>query len=83
MSSEDDLDRELSTLPVADVEPRLASSIRGRAAVVLDRERRYIDRPGLRRAARAYSRVVEPTVVTALCIGYVYWGLNATLALFQ
>jgi hypothetical protein len=83
MSSEDELSDALSSLPVADVDPRLAASIRGRARVVLAHEQRFIGRPGLRRASRAYSRVLEPTVVAALCIGYVYWGLNATLALFH
>lgn len=83
MSSEQDLSDALSSLPVADVDPRLAASIQGRARVVLAHEQRFIGRPGLRRASRVYSRVLEPTVVAALCIGYVYWGLNATLALFH
>jgi hypothetical protein len=83
MSSEDELSVALGSLPVADVDPRVAASIRSRAAVVLAREHELIGRPNLRRASRAYSRVLEPTVVAALCIGYVYWGLNATLALFH
>jgi hypothetical protein len=83
MSSEDDLDIALGALPVADVDPRLAARIRGRAEVVLRHEERLAGRPGLRRASRMYSRVVEPAVVAGLCIGYVYWGLHATLALFH
>lgn len=83
MSSEDDLTLALGSLPVADVDPRVAASIRGRAGIVLAHERKLVGRPGMRRLSRAYSRVLEPTVVVALCISYVYWGLNATLALFH
>lgn len=83
MSAEDDLESALGSLPVADVDPRLAARIRGRAEIVLRHERHLAERPGLRRASRLYSRLVEPTVVAGLCIGYAYWGLNATLALFQ
>jgi hypothetical protein len=83
MSSEDDLSLALGALPVADVDPRVAASIRGRVGIVLAHERKLVGRPGLRRASRVYSRVLEPTVVVALCVGYVYWGLNVTLALFH
>lgn len=83
MSSEDDLETALASLPTADVDPRLAARIRGRAEIVLRHEHRLVERPGLRRASRVYSRLVEPTVVAGMCIAYAYWGLNATLALFH
>ncbi len=85
MSSDQDmdLDERLGSLPTGDVDERLTARIRGRAGAVLSREQKLRGRPGLRRASRVYSRVIEPALVASACVLYAYWGVSATLALMQ
>lgn len=83
MSSEDDLASQLGSLPTADVEAGVARRIQGRARVVLGREARLAQRPGLRRASRLYDGTVEPTLVAAACFIYLWWALDATMAIFR
>jgi hypothetical protein len=83
MKSDDDLSSALGALPVADLEPRTAARIRARAHVVLEGERRYQSRPLLGRAARVYSRAVEPVLVTGACAAYLYWAVSTAFALVR
>lgn len=83
MTTEDDLASRLGSLPTADVEDAVARRIGGRARVVLGREARLAKRPGLRRASRLYDGTVEPALVATACVVYLWWALDATLAIFR
>lgn len=73
----------LGELPRPDVDDVTRERIRRRAQAVLARERDLAARPWLRRADRAYSRVIEPLVVAATCSVYLAWALKAAAALYR
>lgn len=83
MTNEDDLASTLGSLPGADVGDDVARRIQGRARVVLRREARLKESPGLRRASRLYDGTVEPALVATACVVYLWWALDATMALLR
>ncbi|MBE7486333.1 MAG: hypothetical protein HS104_40980 [Polyangiaceae bacterium] len=83
MSTEEELASRLGSLPTADVDGDVARRIGGRARVVLGREARLAKRPALRRASRFYDGAVEPALVATACFVYLWWALDATMAIFR
>ncbi|GMV18852.1 MAG: hypothetical protein AMXMBFR56_70760 [Polyangiaceae bacterium] len=51
--------------------------------MVLGREARLAKRPALRRASRFYDGAVEPALVATACFVYLWWALDATMAIFR
>jgi hypothetical protein len=81
--AEDDLLSALGSLPSGDVDARVARRIEKRAHSLLEQERRNLERPGVRRVARLYSRAIEPTLVAGACAIYLYSAFSAVFALLN
>jgi hypothetical protein len=80
MSSSED---NLQSLASHDLDPIIAGRIRRRALAVLESERALAERPALARAARVYSRAIEPALVVGACVVYLGWAAQVTLALLR
>lgn len=77
----DGLDGRLAALPPRDVDPWRAEQIRRRAHAELQRQAALARRPWLAAASRAYDRVLEPALVTAVTGGYLFWALSTAYEL--
>ncbi len=72
--TDDDLDRSLGELPGHDVGAWRREHVRNAAHAALAR-------PASSRAARLYTRVIEPALVATVCAAHLFWAISAAAAI--
>ncbi len=82
MSDDKDLQR-LRQLGLAQLDELKAERVRRLAQLVFADERRLMGRPWQRRAGRAWSGVIVPTLLAAACIVYLVWAVDFAAALYR
>jgi hypothetical protein len=75
----DEVKIDLGSVPLDELK---AERVRKLAQLVLDEERRLMERPVYRNALRGW-RVVEPVLLAAACVVYLTWAVSFAARLYQ